>query len=55
MYKEFAAGVIIVVDTEDDPDKPGDKRLTFTAVEGLVPPAAVELAGAGDSSTALPE
>ena len=55
LYKEFAAGVIIVVDTEDDPDKPGEKRMTFTAVEGFEPPVAVELAGAGDSGTALPE
>ena len=55
LYKEFAAGVIIVVDTEDDPDKPGEKRMTFTAVEGFVPPVAVELAGAGESGTTLPE
>ncbi|MEY5152581.1 MAG: hypothetical protein RLZZ551_1130, partial [Actinomycetota bacterium] len=27
----------------------------FTAVEGFEPPVAVELAGAGDSGTALPE
>ncbi len=44
LYKEFSAGEIIVVDTEDDPDKEGKKRFTFTAVEGFVPPSSVELA-----------
>ena len=44
LYKEFHAGEIIVVDTEDDPDKPGEQQLMFSAVEGFVPPAAVELA-----------
>ncbi len=44
LYKEFHAGEIIVVDTMDDPDRPGDKKLSFTAVEGFKPPAAVELA-----------
>jgi ATP-dependent Clp protease ATP-binding subunit ClpC len=50
LYKEYHAGQIIVVDTEEDPDRPGDNRLTFKAVEGLLPPPVVELAGApGDS------
>ena len=44
LYKEFSAGEIIVVDAEDDPDNEGKKRFTFTAVEGFVPPASVELA-----------
>jgi ATP-dependent Clp protease ATP-binding subunit ClpC len=47
LYKTFHAGEIIVVDTEDDPDKPGDERIAFRAVEGFQPPPAVELAGAG--------
>jgi ATP-dependent Clp protease ATP-binding subunit ClpC len=47
LYKEFRAGEIIVVDTEDDPDRPGEQRITFHAVEGLIPPD-IELAGAGD-------
>ncbi|MFZ4812156.1 MAG: NDP-hexose 4-ketoreductase, partial [Ilumatobacteraceae bacterium] len=47
LYKEFHAGQIIVVDTEDDPDRVGDKRLTFHAVEGFQPPSAVELAATG--------
>ena len=47
LYKQFKAGEIIVVDTEDDPDKPGDKRLTFTGVEGFQPPSVVELAATG--------
>ncbi|MFI0528040.1 MAG: NDP-hexose 4-ketoreductase, partial [Ilumatobacteraceae bacterium] len=50
LYKEFHAGEIIVVDTEDDPDRPGDRKLSFHAVEGFQPPAAVELA-----TTAAPE
>jgi ATP-dependent Clp protease ATP-binding subunit ClpC len=44
LYKEFSAGQIIVVDTEDDPDSPGQQRIKFSAVEGFVPPSAVELA-----------
>jgi ATP-dependent Clp protease ATP-binding subunit ClpC len=44
LYKEFSAGEIIVVDTEDDPDNEGKQRFTFTAVEGFVPPSSVELA-----------
>ncbi|MGK0275455.1 MAG: ATP-dependent Clp protease ATP-binding subunit ClpC [Ilumatobacter sp.] len=43
LYKEFSAGEIIVVDTEDDPDREGKKKFTFTAVEGFVPAASVEL------------
>jgi ATP-dependent Clp protease ATP-binding subunit ClpC len=44
LYKEFSAGEIIVVDVEPDPDREGKQRFTFTAVEGFVPPTAVELA-----------
>jgi ATP-dependent Clp protease ATP-binding subunit ClpC len=44
LYKTFSAGEIIVVDVEPDPEKPGKLRFTFTAVEGFVPPASVELA-----------
>jgi ATP-dependent Clp protease ATP-binding subunit ClpC len=47
LYKQFHAGEIIVVDVEDDPDRPGEKRLSFSAVEGFVPPTAVELAATG--------
>ena len=50
LYKQFHAGEIIVVDTEDDPDRPGEKRLGFRSVEGFQPPAAVELAGVGEGS-----
>ena len=45
LYKEFHAGEIIVVDTEDDPDRPGEQRLTFNSVPGFMP-ASVELAAA---------
>ena len=48
LYKEFRAGEIIVADTEDDPDHPGEERIVFRSVEGLLPPPAIELAGAGD-------
>jgi ATP-dependent Clp protease ATP-binding subunit ClpC len=44
LYKEFSAGEIIVVDVEPDPEHEGKLKFTFTAVEGFVPPASVELA-----------
>ncbi len=47
LHKEFRAGEIIVVDTEDDPDRPGQQRLFFRSVEGFVPPPAPELSGSG--------
>jgi ATP-dependent Clp protease ATP-binding subunit ClpC len=56
LYKEFSAGEIIVVDTEDDPEREGKKRFTFTAVEGFVPAASVELEmTATEMPTAPPE
>jgi ATP-dependent Clp protease ATP-binding subunit ClpC len=51
LYKEFSAGEIIVVDVEDDPDNEGEQRFTFTAVEGFVPPASVELATTATNDT----
>jgi ATP-dependent Clp protease ATP-binding subunit ClpC len=54
LYKQFNAGEIIVVDTEDDPDKPGEKRLTFNAVPGFMPPSAVELAATGVDGDTTP-
>ena len=45
LYKQFRAGEIIIVDTEPDPDKPNDKRITFRAIEGFTPPP-VEMAEA---------
>jgi ATP-dependent Clp protease ATP-binding subunit ClpC len=38
LYKEFRAGEIIIVDAEPDPDKPSEKRFTFRAIEGFMPP-----------------
>jgi ATP-dependent Clp protease ATP-binding subunit ClpC len=56
LYKQFTAGQIIVVDVEDDPERPGEKQLGFKAVEGFQPPAAIELAGVGDGgSTTTPD
>jgi ATP-dependent Clp protease ATP-binding subunit ClpC len=51
LYKDFSAGEIIVVDVEPDPDREGKRRFTFTAVEGFVPPAAVELATTATTDT----
>jgi ATP-dependent Clp protease ATP-binding subunit ClpC len=51
LFKQFHAGEIIVVDVEDDPDKPGEQRIKFSSVEGFVPPAAVELATTATAST----
>ena len=50
LYKQFRAGEIIVVDTEDDPERPGEMRLGFKAVEGFQPPSTIELAGVGEAS-----
>ena len=47
LYKEFRAGQIVVVDTEDDPERPGEQRIAFRAVEGFQPPSTVELAATG--------
>src|SRR6476619_5970525 len=47
LYKEFRAGEIIIVDTEDDPDRPNEKRVVFRAVEGFETPP-MEIAGATD-------
>ena len=38
LYKQFAAGQIIVVDAEDDPENPGKRHIVFRAVEGLIAP-----------------
>ena len=50
LYKEFAAGQIIVVDTEDDPENPGRKRFAFRAVEGFQVPEGTVLAETTDGA-----
>jgi ATP-dependent Clp protease ATP-binding subunit ClpC len=55
LHKQFRAGEIVVVGVEDDPDAPGTQRMAFSAVEGFQPPAAVELAGAGETGTTAPD
>ncbi len=55
LNKEFTAGQIVVVGVEDDPERPGEQRMAFSAVEGFQPPAAVELAGAGDGNNSSAE
>ena len=47
LLKTFRAGEIVVVDVEPDPDKPGQQRINFRAVEGFLPPPTPELAGSG--------
>jgi ATP-dependent Clp protease ATP-binding subunit ClpC len=44
LTKQFRAGEIVVVDTEDDPDDPGKPRICFRAIEGFTPPP-MELTG----------
>jgi ATP-dependent Clp protease ATP-binding subunit ClpC len=46
LTKQFRAGEIVVVDTEDDPDEPGKQRIGFRAIEGFTPPP-MELTGTG--------
>ena len=48
LYKEFAAGQLIVADVEDDPDKPGSKRLVFRTVDGFQAAGPFEYASTGD-------
>ena len=50
LYKEFVAGQIILVDLEDDPEAPGEKRLVFRGVEGFVPPDSPADMVAGDAA-----
>jgi ATP-dependent Clp protease ATP-binding subunit ClpC len=50
LYKEFTAGQIIVVDTEDDPENPGKKRFAFRAVEGFQVPEGTVLAETTDGA-----
>ncbi len=46
LWKEFRAGENIIVDTEPDPDKPGEQRLKFVGVEGFEPPSVEEVLAA---------
>jgi ATP-dependent Clp protease ATP-binding subunit ClpC len=46
LWKEFRAGENIVVDTEPDPDNPGQHRLKFVGVEGFEPPSVEEVLAA---------
>ncbi|MCC6226406.1 MAG: ATP-dependent Clp protease ATP-binding subunit [Microthrixaceae bacterium] len=49
LWKEFRAGQIVLVDVGDDPEKPGEQQIVFSATEGFTPPATpeAELAGTG--------
>jgi len=55
LNKEFSAGFIIVADTEDDPEKAGEKRFSFKTVEGIQPPVAAEVASSSDVTPIIPE
>jgi ATP-dependent Clp protease ATP-binding subunit ClpC len=46
LWKEFRAGETIMVDTEPNPDKPGENQISFAAIEGFEPPPVEELAAA---------
>jgi ATP-dependent Clp protease ATP-binding subunit ClpC len=46
LWKEFRAGENIIVDTEPDPDNPGEQRLKFVGVEGFEPPSVEEVLAA---------
>ena len=50
LYKEFTAGQIIVVDTEEDPENTGKKRFAFRAVEGFQVPEGTVLAETADGA-----
>ncbi len=54
LYKTYNAGELIVVDVEDDPEKPGEQHIVFRAIEGFRPPSTVELAGAGAADAIEP-
>ena len=50
LRKEYAAGQIIIVDTEPDPDgDEGDVRIAFSSIDGFVPPE-IELEDAEPST-----
>jgi len=42
LNKDFRAGEIVLVDVEEDPDNPGEQRVTFRSMEGYVAPDVVE-------------
>jgi len=56
LWKEFRAGQIVLVDVGDDPEKPGEQMIVFSATEGFTPPSTPEaelseLAGTGPAPT----
>ena len=60
LWKEFRAGQIVVVDAADDPERPGQKMIVFSAHEGFVPPPVpdqdlADIGVAGEPRPAPPE
>ena len=47
LWKEFTAGQTIVVDTEDDPENAGKRKIAFKATQRAPETPPVELAGSG--------
>ena len=35
LHREFQAGQIVIVDTEEDPDNPNEQRIAFKAIDGV--------------------
>jgi ATP-dependent Clp protease ATP-binding subunit ClpC len=54
LWKEFRAGQIVLVDVAEDPDKPGEQMIVFSATEGFTPPSVPEAELAGTAVTDLP-
>ena len=52
LTKDVVAGEIVVVDTEEDPDNPGELRIKFDAMPGFEPPK-IEMADADVGPTPL--
>ena len=40
--KTFHAGQMIIADVDDDPERPGEKMIVFSSVEGFEPPVLEE-------------
>jgi ATP-dependent Clp protease ATP-binding subunit ClpC len=52
LWKEFRAGQIVLVDAADDPEKPGELMIVFSATEGFTPPTEPEAELAGTAPAA---
>ena len=55
LRKEFRSGEIIIVDVEPDPDKDGDTKVVFRAIEGFEPPQPDRDAAADSAQATQPD